>query len=328
MAIATAGIVDQDWANTLSEMITSDNYVDYYLEMGNYGWNFPVDADDEETIRIQTNYIDSATGLQFRRTQDVNNADIYFVQTDYQFLNTPIDDGTLGFISVESDDNGTYFEVLYADNEAEVDNDNITIWHELGHALGLGHPYGDGFNPNYTQDDTIMSYNPPPSGIAKFTDSDIAALKFLWGEAGTNYDTSSTTPGTRSSIDNIVKGTNKKDKLKGTNGNDKIIGKGGVDKILGKGGDDIIDAGEWKKGDSFDRVKGGSGADIFVIGHDYWTCIKDFNIAEDSLDLSGLNVVGDLNWKIKEDWTYIRDDLGYEVAVITGAFDLSQANII
>ena len=100
MAIATAGIVDQDWANTLSEMITSDNYVDYYLEMGNYGWNFPVDADDEETIRIQTNYIDSATGLQFRRTQDVNNADIYFVQTDYQFLNTPIDDGTLGFISV------------------------------------------------------------------------------------------------------------------------------------------------------------------------------------------------------------------------------------
>ena len=159
MAIATAGIIDQEWANTLREILTSDNYVDYYLETSNYGWNIPVDTDDTETIISQTNYIDSITGLQFRRTQDVNKADIYFVQTDYQYLNSPVDEGILGVTELESDEGGTYFEILYADNEVEVNNDNITIWHELGHALGLDHPYGDGFDPNFTIDDTIMSYN-------------------------------------------------------------------------------------------------------------------------------------------------------------------------
>ena len=36
MAIATAGIIDQEWANTLREILTSDNYVDYYLETNNF----------------------------------------------------------------------------------------------------------------------------------------------------------------------------------------------------------------------------------------------------------------------------------------------------
>ena len=101
-----------------------------------------------------------------------------------------------------------------------------------------------------------MSYNASPSGRAGFTDSDIAALKFLQGETGSNYDasnTSSNTPsntfsGATTNIDNAIKGSNQKEKLKGTNGNDKIIG---------KGGDDIIDTGKWKKGDKFDKVKGG-----------------------------------------------------------------------
>ena len=336
MAIAPVAIVDHDWANMLREMISTDNYVDYYIETKSYGWNIPADPDDTETIAIQTNYIDSETGLQLRRTQDSNNADIYFVQTDYQYLNSPIDEGLLGYIAPQSDHWGTYFRIVYADNESEIENDNITIWHELGHALGLSHPYGEGFNPNFTMDDTIMSYNASPSGRAGFTNSDIAALKFLWGEAGSNYDasnTSSNTPsntfsGAITNIDNVIKGSNQKDKLKGTNGNDKIIGKGGSDKILGKGGDDIIDTGKWKKGDKFDKVKGGPGADIFVIEDHYWVCLKDFDVTEDGLNVSGLS--GGLNWRIGDggNTTYIEDKWGNEVAWLIGSVDLSQANII
>ena len=90
MAIAPVAIVDHDWANMLREMISTDNYVDYYIETKSYGWNIPADPDDTETIAIQTNYIDSETGLQLRRIQDSNNADIYFVQTDTSALIHPL----------------------------------------------------------------------------------------------------------------------------------------------------------------------------------------------------------------------------------------------
>ena len=124
----------------------------------------------------------------------------------------------------------------------------------------------------------------------------------------------------------IIKGTEEKDKLKGTNGNDTIIGKGGADKILGKGGDDIIDSGEWNKGDKMDKIEGGSGADTFIINDDYWCYIKDFNVFEDKLDVSGLS--GGLDWDIQGNKTYIWGVDGDEVARIAGAIDLSQANII
>ena len=90
MAIAPVAIVDHDWANMLMKMISTDNYVDYYIETKSYGWNIPADPDDTETIAIQTNYIDSETGLQLRRIQDSDNADIYFVQTDTSTLIHPL----------------------------------------------------------------------------------------------------------------------------------------------------------------------------------------------------------------------------------------------
>ena len=228
MAIATAGIIDQNWANELRQMIANDHYVDYYIETTNTGGNLPIDPAEAEVIRANARRIDSITGLRLRETQNSNEADIVFTQVDSQFFNNPTDAGTLGYAELLTDEFGSYFDIVYADNEAEFSiyntPDNITIRHELAHALGLAHPYGDGFNPNFTMDDTLMSYNLPPSGRAGWTDSDDAALKFLWGEAGTNYDasgTSSSTPSNTSSgvtanIDNVIKGTNKNDKLKGT----------------------------------------------------------------------------------------------------------------
>ena len=329
MAIATAGIIDQEWANVLREMISKDKYVDYYIETNNIGGNIPIDLNDAGVIRNHMAYIDSITGLRFRETSDSNTGDILFNQVDSQFFDNPIDEGTLGYTAILNDDQGNFFEIVYVDNEATAGNDNITIFHEIGHALGLDHPYGDGFNPNFNRDDTIMSYNPAASGSAKSkTSSDIAALQFLWGVAGTNYDALNTSSSTTSSIENVIKGSNEKDKLKGTNGNDKIIGKGGADKIFGNGGDDLIDPGEWEKGGAPDKIYGGPGADTFVLSDNYWAVLKDFNVIEDRLDVSGLS--GGLNWRIGADGylTFIEDGSGDEVAFINGAVDLSQANII
>ena len=56
---------------------------------------------------------------------------------------------------------GGWFEIFWKDTGApglDSDYDKNTIVHEIGHALGLSHPFGDGFNPDYDMADTVMSY--------------------------------------------------------------------------------------------------------------------------------------------------------------------------
>ena len=184
MAIATAGIIDQEWADLLKSWIAGDRYVDYYIETRNQGINLPVDSEDLQKIRSNFSYIDSITGLRFRETSNDAAADIYIAQVDGSFFAADADGDTLGVTSVENDGARDYFMILYS----EQPYDGITIQHEIGHSVGLDHPYGDGFNALYTRADTIMSYNRNPAGTVKYQDSDKAALKYLWGEAGTNYD--------------------------------------------------------------------------------------------------------------------------------------------
>jgi len=124
---------------------------------------------------------------------------------------------------------------------------------------------------------------------------------------------------------NEIVGTSKKDKLKGTKLSDYIEGLGGSDKIKGRKGDDVIDPGEWTKG-NFDKIKGGNGADTFILKDGYWALIKDFNILEDKLDISGLSQ--GFNWKIDIEKTYIFGYDGDEVARFKGQIYLSDAVLI
>ena len=55
------------------------------------------------------------------------------------------------------------------------------IAHELLHTLGLSHPFDRGYNPNYTNADSVMSYNIGYLYDNPIQTADVTALQILWG---------------------------------------------------------------------------------------------------------------------------------------------------
>ena len=299
--------------------------------------------------------LDQYLEIDFERTFDRSQANFRLYGTTGHNLG-----GSGGFADGTQLLNTGYVDVivnvgeLESDLEANDPENTYLALHELGHALGLSHPGLPPVNDTrtgmsligindiprwdlYTSSDTIMSYNHATDSFGEpiygdtYTIGDLVALQTIWGEEGsyspsqsaTSVQTQPVTP-TTSGL-NVISGSNKKDKLKGTNGADQIIGLGGSDKISAKGGDDLIDPGVWNSG-KYDKIKGGAGADTFVIKDGYWAFIKDFSLIEDVLDLSGLS--GGLDWDVVGKKTYIYDRSGEEVARLKGKIDLSEATIV
>lgn len=170
MGIAIQGIIDPSWARSLDRFSGRDGVVNVWINRnGDFG-ALPLSRTEQRFIGLTLRQLDRITGLRFQRTQRrASDLDI-----------SAVEDLGGNLIGLTTRRRG-WFEVAWEGRRGGqlTRSERRTIKHEIGHALGLDHPFGSGFNPRYNTNDTLMSYNIRRN--ANYTSSDVAALKFLWG---------------------------------------------------------------------------------------------------------------------------------------------------
>lgn len=203
-------------------------------------------ASQQDATRAALAYISTLTGIQFAETSDGNAAQIHLA--DVNLITSNVTGlcswhSSYGYSGVQlsSYDADAY---VYLDNvEWNYQNANLTpggegyqtLLHELGHALGLKHPFDDNINLPASEDNTsntLMSYTDVGGPYSTYRQDDIAALMWLYGDDGLrgNLGINSTTGA------HYLVGTNGADVMTGTSGNDKLEGDGGNDMIDGGAG--------------------------------------------------------------------------------------------
>ena len=280
MAISTDLIIDLDIAQYLGSALSGGESVDYYIHdevdsslpiSTGYGSTLEHSSVQEAYVASVFESIDPYIDLDFTRTSNIlGNIQVYSLSSHTNWTDRVL--GTTWFrgsgINVTIESGWKYT----GSSQAAWENDMNTIIHEIGHALGLGHPDGDGFNPAYTSEDTVMSYNKGPNGWRdNWSQSDIDALVSIWGAENDNSTPTVSIVVATDSNDSLygddedddISGLEGNDIVKGGNGNDSLYGNNGSDWIYGQDGDDTIDG-----GDDDDTLYGNEGSDIIYGGYE------------------------------------------------------------
>ena len=150
----------------------------YTFHVNAYGNTYSHSSAHESFIEGVFESIDSIIDLDFNRVYSYYGSDIDIYSLSYH---TEFSLYTVGSTWSMGSGADSWWDIGWKDT-GDWYFDMNTIIHEIGHSLGLGHPDGAGFNPNYNQSDTVMSYNISPYGwVNSWTESDISALTYLWG---------------------------------------------------------------------------------------------------------------------------------------------------
>jgi len=177
-------------------------YGDANLTSGQYspidlgdGWTYSLtgynhNQEQDEFIQSIFLRLDPLLAIDFQQVDFQQGADIAVYRSNYNtYMNVTLgwpDEGFGGGFAGYSY-NWTR-DVVWRDiheNDPFLSMEKNVIVHEIGHALSLDHPGGDGYNPAWTQADSIMSYNDGEirEGLYYewFSDLDIQALQSIWG---------------------------------------------------------------------------------------------------------------------------------------------------
>ena len=206
-------------------------------------------ASQAAATRGAMSYVSKLTGIKFVETADANLAQVHFANANLAGSGTTgLDSNRIGY-SYNGSGVVTKFSAasyVYLDNaEWAGMNANLvpgtqgheTLLHELGHMLGLKHPFEGAIRlPSTTNDTshTLMSYTHAGGIHSTFSENDIAALKWLYGGDGLagNLGVNSAT-GARwlagTSTANSLAGGAANDILEGAGGNDALNGGAGTD---------------------------------------------------------------------------------------------------
>jgi serralysin len=211
-------------------------------------------AMQQSGARSAMKYISDLTGIQFTETVNGAAAQVHLCNIDIAGNNTTglcswtAKYGTLGSELVRYEPQA----YVYLDNnEFGARNANLTpgdggyetLLHELGHMMGLKHPFeGTVHLPAATDttDYTLMSYTDAGGPHAQFSPYDIAALNWIYGGDGLRgaLGINSATGArfiTGSKNAETLAGTQFDDTLRGEEGNDMLNGGEGIDTAIFSG---------------------------------------------------------------------------------------------